>query len=42
MRSLPTSTGIGYWGKALAKFSLLLLGVPLLVGVACLLLGTRT
>jgi len=39
---LPTPPGIGYRGKTLAKFCLLSLGVPLLVGVACLLLGART
>jgi hypothetical protein len=39
---LPTPPGIGYRGKALAKFSLLTRGFPLLIRLACLLLGTRT
>jgi hypothetical protein len=34
--------GIGYRGKALAKFCLLALCVHLLVRLACLLLGTGT
>jgi len=42
VRPLPTPAGIGYRRKALAKFSLLALGVPLLVCLTCLLLGTRT
>ena len=40
--TLSIPPGIGYRGKALAKFSLLSLRFHLLVGVACLLLGTRT
>jgi len=40
--TLPTPPGIGYRGKALAKLSLLTRGVPLLVRLACLLLGTWT
>jgi hypothetical protein len=39
---LPTPAGIGYRREALAKFSLLALGISLLVGFARLLLGTRT
>lgn len=40
--TLPTPPGIGYRGKALAKFSLLTRGFPLLVPFACLLLRTWT
>ena len=40
-RYLPTPARIGYRRKALAKFSLLALGISLLVRFACLLLGTR-
>jgi hypothetical protein len=39
---LPTTSGIGYRGKALAKFSLLSLRFHLLVRLACLLFGTWT
>ncbi|OLE12551.1 MAG: hypothetical protein AUG52_03420 [Verrucomicrobia bacterium 13_1_20CM_3_54_17] len=37
-----TPPGIRYRGKALAKFCLLTRGFPLLVRLACLLLGTWT
>jgi len=39
--ALPTPARIGYRRKALAKFSLLALGISLLVCFARLLLGTR-
>jgi hypothetical protein len=42
IRALPSLTGIRYWREALAKFSLLAFGFPLLVRLACLLLGART
>jgi len=38
---LPTPAGIGYRRKAFAKFSLLAVGVSLLVRLPRLLLGTR-
>ena len=41
-RYLPTPARIGYRREALAKFSLLALGISLLVRFARLLLGTRT
>ena len=40
-RYLPTPARIGYRREALAKFSLLALGISLLVRFARLLLGTR-
>src|SRR5438552_709174 len=38
---LLASARISYWRKTLAKLSLLLLGLPLFIRIACLLLGTR-